>query len=265
MALWARATGDAARLADADRAYEKGEIAVAGRMYVRLARSRPPTPSTRAARERLGTLAEDARKKLEEIAAGLDREAKNLSPGDLFDRASPPGGQPAGSSQMVQWEAQVRAAFDQYDRLAEDYRVVSAANREIKKHVGHERRRAEFAVVLNEPKAKALWDAARQHEAANHPCCAYWVYREGAKLAPAPSAVLAQGRLAEIGDDPELVAQAKTCRDLQKCHSLYNSAQRLLKIKPDQAKELFAKIVARAPADSEVYRAAQNHLQELPQ
>jgi hypothetical protein len=255
------ADADSARLSYADSAYEKGEIALANRIYVRLARARPPTPSAQAAKQRLKQLVEDARKKSEEIDASLQREAKSLSLGEPFDLAA----EPTADARMAQWEAQVTAGFERYDQLDEEYRSIPAARRVIERYEAKKRRQPEYARVLNEPKAKALWEVAQQHEAADHPCCAYWVYREGARLAPAPSARLAAERLAAIEADPKRVAEAKACRELQKCHQLYNSAERLVKVKPAEARGLFAQIVARAPVDSEVYRAAETRLKDLGQ
>jgi len=175
------------------------------------------------------------------------------------------GDQPSNSPQMARWRERVTAAFRQYDQIVEDYREVPAAAKQIKAHVARQRRRPECAVVLNEPEAKALWEVAQQHEADDHGCCAYWVYRQAARLVPAPSASRAAKRLAEMAQDPKLIAAAEECRELQKCHQIYSRAERLIPVEPDRAKELFAQVVQRAPKDSEVYRAAQSHLGQLPQ
>ena len=259
-AAWV-ADPDAARLSYADSAYAKGEIALANNIYARLARSRPPSASTQTAKQRLAQVVEDARKKLDEIDASLQREAKGLSPGEPVD----PAAEPTADARTAQWAAQVAAGFERYDRLAEDYRSIPAARRVIERYEAKKRRQPEYAVVLNEPKAKALWDVAQQHEAADHPCCAYWVYREAAGLAPAPSARLAAERLAAVEADPKRMAEAKACRELQKCHQLYRVADRLVKVKPAEAKDLFAQVIARAPADSEVHRAADTRLRDLGQ
>jgi hypothetical protein len=252
--LWARAASDAARLARADEARDKGDVALASRLYVRLALSRSPNPSTLAAKERLKQLAADGRQKLREIDAALAEEA--VSPGELAAR----GIQSSIDRPTPEREAQIVAAFRRYDQLAEDYHEVPVAAGEIKKHVAQQRRRPEFAAVLSEPKAKALWEVAQQHEKDEHACCAYWVYLQAAKLAPAPSARLAEQRSVEMAKDPELMASAKACRETQQCHAIYNRATQLTELNPGRAKELFAEILARAPSDSEVYRAAQRHL-----
>ena len=73
---------------------------------------------------------------------------------------------------------------------------------------------------------------------------------------PAPSAVQAGFRFAELAEDPQVVASAQACRELKWCHQAYVRAERLLSGKPEAANEIFAEIVRRAPEDSEVYRAA---------
>lgn len=69
--------------------------------------------------------------------------------------------------------------------------------------------------MLNESKARELWEVAQQHEEAEAPCCAFWAYRDAAKLAPAPSAERAGQRLAQMQQDPQIVASAEACRQLQ--------------------------------------------------
>ncbi len=63
--------------------------------------------------------------------------------------------------------------------------------------------------------------------------------------------------------DPEVVASAVACRDLQESHRDYRRAENLSKVRRERAKELFAQVVERAPADSEVHRAALARLQEM--
>ena len=63
--------------------------------------------------------------------------------------------------------------------------------------------------------------------------------------------------------DPRIVASAEACRELQQCHKIYNRAKKLISPRPTRAKELFAQIVARAPEDSQLYRAARAHLDEM--
>lgn len=256
---WKRAASDAARLARADELRSQGNLSVAVRMYARLARSRPPSDSSKTAKERLTQLGEDARARYREIDASLEREFKNVSPGELFD----PFKDHSSDAGIRRWHEQVTEAFRQYDALEQDYHEVPSVAGEIRSHVSKQRKRQECAVVLNEPKAKALLDVAQEHDAQGHACCAYWVYREASELAPAPSAVRAQKRFEEMGQDADLLKKAEACRQLQRCHQMYANAERLLKVKPEAAKGVLAQIVALAPSDSEVYRAARQHLDEL--
>jgi hypothetical protein len=117
-------------------------------------------------------------------------------------------------------------------------------------------------MVLNEPEAKLLLETGLEHEAAGHQCCAYWVYRQAVLLAPAPSATKAKARLEIVEQAPNILALAAACREMQRCHQIYARAERALPVNPDRARELFAEVTRRAPADSEVCRAAQQHLDE---
>ncbi len=155
-ALWQRASSDAARLTAADAARDKGDIPAASRVYVRLARSRPANESTAAAKDRLAKLADEARRKLTDIDAALTREGNAVSPGELFG----PEGQRNGPK-VAEWEEQVAAAFREYEKVEADYHEVPAAAGPIKTHLAKQRRRPEVAVVLNEPEAKALLEAAQ--------------------------------------------------------------------------------------------------------
>lgn len=256
--LLEQASTAAARLAAADRAYKEGDIRVASGIYVRMALRRATDPATaeakQRAQQRLAELAEEARQKLKEIDATLEEEGTFLSPGELFG---------AQGELPAQWVDRVTEAFQQYDRLADDYGGVPEAKGQIRAHIAKQRRRPEFAATLNEPEAKALWELAQQHEAEDHQCCAYWVYRQAARLTPAPSARRASDRLAEMEQDPQIVAAAETCRRLQQCHKIYNRAERLIELRPQRAKELFQEIIALAPEDSEVYRAARMRMQQM--
>jgi hypothetical protein len=63
--------------------------------------------------------------------------------------------------------------------------------------------------------------------------------------------------------DPQILASAAACRELQECHKIYNRATKLMESKPTRAKELFTEIIRRAPEDSEVSRTARRHIQEM--
>ena len=158
-------------------------------------------------------------------------------------------------------DSRILAIFCEYDRLITQYGELPAVGTEIKAHVAKLRHQPEYAVILNEPAATALWKRGRQYERDDHLCCAYWAYKAAAELLPAPSAVLASNRFADLAKDPQVVAAAESCRELKWCHQAYLRAERLLKVKPESAKEVFAEIVRRAPEDSEVYLAAKRQIQ----
>ena len=130
----------------------------------------PPQPRQLLIRRSLAQLAAEARQKLREIDASLVEKGASVSPGELSAR----GIRPSADRPSPEREVQVLAAFRRYDRLADDYHEVPVVAGEIKSHVAKQRRRWEFAAVLNEPEAKALWEVAQQHEAEDHRCCAYF-------------------------------------------------------------------------------------------
>jgi hypothetical protein len=257
--LLEQATSSLARLEAAERAYKEGDVRVASRIYIGLVMKERGSPAAAEARQRLARLAEEARQKLKQIDAKLADQRSMVSPGEL----STAGG-PATPQQVAdRWEELVAEAFQRYDRLAEDYAGIPEVKGELTKHIAKQRRQTEFAAVLNEPEAKTLWEEGQRREQEGQLCCAYWVYKEAAGLTPARSAERARRRLAEMEQDPEIMAAAAVCRELQECHKLYDRAKRLIEARPARAKELFAQIVARAPADSEVYQSALTHLQEI--
>ena len=254
--LLEQATTTSLLLDAAERAYKEGDIRVASKIFVSIALKYRGHPIAARARQRLALLAAEARQKLEGIDAKLAREESVLSPGE-----SP---QPLTPQQLAaRWEKIVVEAFQEYDQIADDYGGVPEVKRELKPHVAKQRRRFEFAAVLQEPEAKMLWEEGQRHEREDQLCCAYWVYKEAAGLAPARSAGLARRKFAEMDRDAKIVAAARACRELQECHKIYNRAERLRKAGGDKAKELFAQIVARAPAGTEIHRAALAHLQEM--
>ena len=168
------------------------------------------------------------------------------------------GSQAAGNAgdapfdQPVDWhpkstlnQSGIVAVFRQYDDLVKEYGDLPSVGSQIRAHVAKLRRQPEYAAVLNEVVASSLWDLAQKHERDEQLCCAYWVYKQAAELVPAPSALRAKDRFAELDEDPEVVAAAKKCRELKNCHQAYVRAERLLKVSPEKAKEIFAEIVER--------------------
>jgi hypothetical protein len=253
-ALWEKAQSAAAALQAADDVRDRGDIRTAVRLYAHLARSKPTNDYTTAARERLGGLADEARAKLAEI----DKSLTDVQ----FSAADMSTPRPSDEAQwhMAAWEKTVRAAFDDYHEIVERYRDVPSVGSQLTGHVNRQRHRPELAMILNEPEAKTLLEAGRQHEAEGHPCCAYWVYRQASQLAPAPSAYKAQARFEELQKVPNILALAEACREMQQCHKLYARGERILPLDPQRARELFAEVARRTPADSEIHRAAQRQL-----
>ena len=248
--LMKKAATATARLDVAEKAYQEGDLRVASRIYLRLALSRSNVPATAEAKSRLKQLAEEARTKLDAIDEKLTADGSVSSPGDQ-------------QTPSKQWTDQVTEAFREYKQLEDNYEDVPVVNREIRSRVGKQRRRPEIAAVLNEPEAASLLEVARQHEKNNEHCCAYWVHERASKLLPAPSAQIASDRFAEMKQDADAVAGAKSCRDVRECHVIYRRAEMLLDKRPTRAKELFSEIVSRTPEDSEIHRAALKHVEKL--
>ena len=158
-------------------------------------------------------------------------------------------------------DAHVLAMFRKFDRLIVEYGDLPEIGSEIKTQVTKLRNKPEYAAVLKESAAKKLWARGQKFEDDDALCCAYWVYKNAKGLLPAPSAVLASKRFAELAKDPEVVAAAERCRELQECHRLYCRAEHLSKVDRDAARKLFVEVLRCAPKDSEVYREAEKQLQ----
>jgi hypothetical protein len=251
--LFRREAGAAQRLAAADRAYQEGNVRLATAIYVRLAGSKPAGPSTATARERLAKLAEEARQKLKAVDARLVPEA-----------VTPEAGKSANSPTPTRLAPEtILQAFEDYDEIASQYGKVPEVKRELASHISRQRRKAEYAAVLNETQAKELWEMGQRHERDDQACCAYWAYEQAARLVPAESALRAKWRFEAMKLDPNVVEAAKTCRELRRCHEVYHRATMMAKVKPERAKELYAEILRRAPADSAIYRTAQADLDAL--
>jgi len=216
--LWKKAQSAALRVDAAENAYASGNVSLAAKIYASLARSRPKTQMNDTALQRLEVLAEESRQKLAETDRTLEEYAAKMSASQWKDKRSWPADLPDT----------IDSAFQQYEKIVDDYSAVSAVRRELTSHVAKQRRHPDYSAVLNEPEAKTLLELARQHEAEKQQCCAFWVYEEASKLAPAPSARSAAARLAEMKQIPEIVAAAERCRKLQWCHRMYKLAERLV-------------------------------------
>jgi len=244
----------AARLTAADQAYQEGDILVASRISITVARERPPTPLSRRAKQRLESLVNEAHTKLNEIDTRLRETAAEYSDSELLGMNGPTPGR---------WKETVTSAFGEYDELCQRYAAVPRTGRKLKAHVAGQRKRPEHAAVLNEPQAAALCDVARQHEQQQQACCAYWAYHEAAQLIPAPSARRAAEQVARMTADPQLMEAALACRQLQECHRWYQRAESVMPTWPERAEELLAQIIDTAPADSEIHRAARERIQAI--
>lgn len=251
--LWKKAQSGAIRLNAAEDAYANDNIDLAAKLYVSLARSRPKTPVNDKALQRLQALADEARQKLTETDEALEQCASRMSASDWRYEDSWPADLPE----------KINDAFQQYEQIVDQYGAVPAVRSELKSHVAAQRRHRYYSAVLNEPEAKTLLQLARQHEEEDRLCCAFWVYDDASKLAPAPSAEVAAKRLAEMNRDPEIVAAAERCRKLQWCHRQYNHAEKLAKVRPEKAREYYQEILENSPTDSEVHKAARNRLAEM--
>ncbi len=238
----------AKRLAAGDRAHDEGDIRLATMIYIRLGASRPPNASAKAAKDRLAKLAGEARQKIQAVDAALAGETSlsRVSPGESVNSASPTRLPPDT----------ILKAFTDYDEIVSQYGKVPVAGKEITSHVRRQRQKGEYAAVLNESRAKELWELGQQYEKDDERCCAYWAYQEGARLVPAESALRAKERFEEMNKDPQLVQSAKTCRELRRCHEIYRTASMLAEVKPGRAREMYADILRRAPESSEIYRLA---------
>jgi len=251
--VWQRqlreAASDATRLNLADRFYGEGNIRAAATLYARVAMARPATPASLTAKHRLNRIGEEARNRSSTIDTRLKEAAEAISPSDLVDGAT-------------EAAAALQPLFDDYAKLVDQYGAVAGVGSDLKKHVAAQRRKPEYAAVLNEAEARKFWDAGQARERDNELCCAYWFYTEAARLVPARSALLARSRLDEMKADPAIVAAAQTCRELQWCHDAFQRATMLRDDRPERARELLAEITTRSPADSEVHRAARDKLAE---
>ena len=285
----ANAINDERRLAAADRAMEKGDVVAAVRMYLHLTSRHPPNESSQAAVQRLMLLKIQARQKMNgvirELALGPGIQVEPSSPGLTQSDSAPTETtgsrwadtvvasldkilqEPREAELPVQngdigiSEVHILVTFRKFDRLIVDYGDVPEIGSEIKTEVTKLRSKPEYAAVLKESAAKKLWAQGQKFEDHDSLCCAYWVYKGAKELLPAPSAVLASKRFAELAKDPAVVAAAARCRELQECHRLYCRAEHLSTVDRDGARKLFADVLRRAPEDSEVYREAERQLQ----
>lgn len=243
--LNAIAENDAERLAAADAARDRGEVALAATIYLRLGTSRRANASIQAAKQRYIDLRAEADAQLQAIDEQLQQK-KSASAGDSA---------PAEA---------VEEAFRQYRALLQQFGPVPGIGTRLRSEVKKRSRIPEHAAVLNEPEARELWQQGRQLEGQGEVCCAFHVYEQAEKLRPAPSAQFAHRRLQTLRQDPQVVAQARRCAEVQRCRRIYERADRLAATQPRRAAMLLRDILRRAPDDSQVYARAAERLRTLP-
>ncbi len=150
-----------------------------------------------------------------------------------------------------------------FTELAKTYGDVPEIGRKIKSTLSVHLKKPIVRTVMCEPKAKHLWRTGQELEVQGHLCCAFLVYEEAVTELPAPSAHKAQQRLERLTSDPQNVKDARLCSRLKWCHQKYRVAEKLAKAEPGRARELFALIVQRAPADSRIHQEATQQIAKL--
>jgi hypothetical protein len=220
---------------------------VASRLYLKVAKNRYPNQFTLTARARLGELEEEGRSKLTDMETRFAR-LDNVSPGE---------------QSIDESLAETTRLFAEFKGLEEQYGRVPKAGRAITSSLNKQRRRPRVKAALCEPEAARLWQQGQELEAEGQVCCAFLIYEKALRELPAPSARLAEERLNELCQDPNNIESAEACRNLQWCHQKYRLAKLMARQQPQKARGLFAQIVDRAPAESEVHQAAKTELTRL--
>lgn len=244
---------EALRMERAKEEFDKGNIAVAYRLYAVVASSRVPTSYTATAKERMESIRQTGREKCDDIDSRLDDLVKRMNIVSNTDDApkSP--------------DDEITQIFEDFKELLKQYHQVSPFGSWLTNHIAKQRARPECAAVLNEPDAAKLLKLGQTHEENNQLCCAYRSYEKAVKFLPAPSAQSAQSKLQKMKEDPQIVEAAKACAELEWCHRTYKRAEKLLEGNPQRAQELFSEIVKRSPAESSVHQEAEARLKELKQ
>lgn len=219
------------RMIYAEKARKEGKARLAATLYLRVALSQDKSNKA-AAKKALTSMADDGRAEMKKAD-------------DLLAKG------------------QVLEAFEKLDYLAWAYENVPKFNDEIASHVGKLHRDPKNKAILNEADAAALLAEAKKHEDKHEECCAFLLYEEAVKLAPAKSALAAEERLEQLKADPQLVADAAECRTIRQCAQIFHTAELLEKKAPERAAELFRKIVEQSPSDSEVYKCAREELAKI--
>jgi tetratricopeptide (TPR) repeat protein len=227
-----RAKNAEQQFAGAIKAQKEGKISLAATLYMRLALARPKNRHSAEAKQALAAMANEGRAQMKQ------------------------------ADELLQ-KGEIEEAFKQLDSLVVSYDNVPRFNHEVAGHVQKLHSDPKYKAVLNEPRAAALVDEGQRSEAAGETCCAFMAYEQAVKLLPAASAKLAEERYNAMKQDPQIVAEAESCRKVRECLRMFHTAELLEKTSPYKAEELFKKILARSPASSEVHRCAGEELARL--
>jgi hypothetical protein len=249
-AIWQGSPQEAQRMSRAQEQFDKGNIAVAFRLYAGIASARQTTQNTSVAKDRLDVIRTDGRKKCDEIDGRLDDLVRRMN------NVSNPEEAPSAPGEVI------LEVFQDYKQLMKQYQQISPFGSWLAQHVAKQRARPECAAVLNEPQAAELLELGQTHEENDQLCCAYRSYEKAVKLLPAPSAQTAQSKFQKMKENPQIVASAKSCAELEWCHRTFARAEKIADISPERARELFSQIVERSPADSAVHRAAADRMEQ---
>lgn len=234
----------------AQKAEQEGDVAAATRLYRTLALRRPVSPINKSAQDRLTQIQSVPLEKLKAIE-------------DQLAQLKPQNDTPFRFADVPLDGEQVTKLFDQLDELAIEYAGVATVENRIDERRKHLRNDRKFAEILQEPPAAELWKIGQELERKQQACCALLVYEQAAALGPAPSAKLAKERMAKLEQDQAVVAAGKLCRVLQSCHEDFQRGESLRSTNPAKAREYFAQILERAPADTPVHRAAREQIASL--
>jgi hypothetical protein len=111
MALLKKTQDADSRMKMAQDAYDRGDIKVAARIYMRLSVSRPPNEVNDRAKARLKTLADDAYAKQAKIDVTLSTSEMKFSLYELYEDR----GDGETDEKIADWEKTVRQAFKDYN------------------------------------------------------------------------------------------------------------------------------------------------------
>jgi hypothetical protein len=231
--LLSKAKSDPKRLEAADQLLQDGDLKTACLIYRRLALSKPRRDASETARRRLENIQDEARRQRVLVDLELDEAIE-------------------GSDVVTM----VHDVFAKYRQLVRKYGCVPVVGDQIRRHVSRQRRSPVFANILNEAESQRLWELGKQYEREQLLCCAYQVYASAAKLVPSQTAQRAKVRIAELERLPGITTAAVECRNLQRCHEMFQIAETVSETDPKQASQRYQWIIEHSPKDSLVFKEA---------